>query len=602
MLNQLAKLKRAVLAPDADTEVETRQPSELTALAKQEPQAKSNPFDGVDLLALFLGVGVLYELGVPVFFFMAVAQYFARRARGSAEWLAEAVYGAGYKNNPEAHRLFPGMQPVVLLPAPQEQAEGASKASERVAKSSERVLVTPQPAQPLQAVATASEVLEARPVVQADGSVVWTTETAINALPGLVLLDNLTTPESTTAVPLGVNHLGSQVWADLMVDLLHVGIYGTSGAGKDTLLRVWFSTVATRNRPEDVQWAFLDGKGDWLTPDLADLACMFVPPAGGYGQKGKEAILKAIKAVDKEAERRQGLIFPNGCRTREQYNKLAAEKGWERIPLLIVVASDVMASVAGEVEDLLASLVSKARALGIRVVASMQTPTGKSLEWRMNLSTVLAGALVDGTQDGPALGVREVKDLPFRPSKVPPPPKVKGVFVGKVRGEFQVIRTPIFLADAEASEARFNSVVAGLPKKGSQAVRTPSEGLTADERAWLAEMEARYGSVNHSAAEVEGSGSEVTSTSEAASNELLAHQNVANATSNEVQRRKLEVATEVKTLPVQERRKLAKALQIYRQTGQITPALKQVYGVSGGNAFTRLAEQIRVLDELVPRQ
>lgn len=603
MFNQLAKLKKAVLAPTADIEDNTNQSIEQIAHTKQENQV---PFDGVDLLALLFGIGALYELGVPFFLFLAVAQYFARRVRVSAEWLAEAVYGIGYKNNPEAYRLFPGAQLPVSRGLPEglprssekvansseqgQRSEGLPKVSERVTKSSEQGRVA------------SSELFIARPVIQSSDNVVWTTETAINALPDLVLLDRLTVPKSTTAVPLGVNHLGEQVWADLLFDLLHVGIYGTSGAGKDTLLRVWFSTLATRNRSEDIQWAFLDGKGDWLTPDLANLTCMYFPPAGGYGQRGKEAILKAIKVVDKEAERRQSIIFPNGCRTREQYNKLAIQKGWEPLPLLIVVASDVMDSVAGEVENLLASLVSKSRALGIRVVASMQTPTGKSLEWRMNFSTVLAGALVDGTQDGPALGVREVKDLPFRPSKIPPPPRVKGVFVGKVRGEFMVLRTPIFLPDSEASEERFNQIVAGLPKKSSQVSVKPSKKSTFDERAWLLELEARYGSVKHSGLEVNGSEMEVTSTSLITSNELLPHQKDVNLTSEEVLRRKLDVIADVKRLPLEERRKLAKALQIYRQTAQITSALKQVYGISGGNTFTRLAEQIKVLDELVLRQ
>lgn len=611
MLNALGKLKRAVLAPEEEEEGQeqaalSRQPQQ--ALARQEATNKSSgPFDGIDLIALLLGGGALHEYGIPLFMMLAVAQYIARRVPSTAAWLAEAVFGTGYETNPEAYRLFPGMpQPAGLLPAPE---EGASSPSERAARSTARVLVTPTPVAASQATAQVpdgpKEVLEARPVVQADGSVVWTTETAISALPALVQLDELTQPDSATAVPLGVNHLGAPVWADLMVDLLHVGIYGTSGAGKDTLLRVWFSTVATRNRPEDVQWAFLDGKGDWLTPDLADLACMFVPPAGGYGQKGKEAILKASKAVDKEAERRQGLIFPNGCRTREQYNKMAVQKGWEPIPLLIVVASDVMDSVAGEVEDLLASLVSKARALGIRVVASMQTPTGKSMEWRMNLSSVLAGALVDGTQDAPALGVREVKDLPFRPSKVPPPPKVKGVFVGKVRGEFMVLRTPIFLADSEASEERFNQIVAGLPKKGSQASVKPSEGLTADERAWLSEMEARYGSVNRSAAESGFPAGVVSAEGVSGGKQFPAQLNATFRTSQNIPQGALEAVNLWKSADAETRKLALKTLHLMAAGTGKQAAIELVFGASSGRPYQRasaIVEAARLLQGLSRHQ
>lgn len=587
MLNQLARLKRALLAPD---EPEAERPQEIVVVERKNSGASETPFDGVDLLAALFGAGAMYEAGAWFFMVLAFVQYFARRAPSTAAWLAEAVFGVDYADNPEAPRFFPGIQQSQLaLPEPEDEViERASNPSERVGRSSEReprVRVTPEPV-----------VLEARPEAQADGSVVWTTETAINALPPMVLLDELALPESKTAVPLGVNHLGEPVWADLMVDLLHVGIYGTSGAGKDTLLRVWFSTVATRNRPEDVQWAFIDGKGDWLTPDLADLACMFVPPAGGYGEKGKKAILEAIKAVDKEAERRQGLIFPNGCRTREQYNRLAVQKGWEPLPLLIVVASDVMDSVAGEVEDLLASLVSKARALGIRVVASMQTPTGKGMEWRMNLSSVLAGALVDGTQDGPALGVREVKDLPFRPSKVPPPPRVKGVFVGKVRGEFMVLRTPIFLADAAASEERFNQIVAGLPKKkGSQAIRKASEPFTAEEQAWLAELEARYGGVKRFASGNSGnplSGAELSAGNSENGNQLPTQLNATFQVSARSVNPLVEAAKLWKGATDEEKRKVGNSLHLMRSGVGKQAAIAQVFGHSSGRNYQRASELI----------
>jgi hypothetical protein len=400
-------------------------------LAPDDAPAESNdggatPFDGVDLMALLVGGAALYEIAHPLPIILAGVQYVLRRYPATARWLAEAIFGERYDPAKASHWL-PG------LPA------------------DERPLL-PEP------------VIEEAPKPAVKPK---------KGLPRLVLLEDMTVPSSSTAVPLGRNEKGEEVWADLATDLLHTGIYGTSGAGKDTLLRVWFSLLTERNSPAQLQWAFLDGKGDWLTPDLAELACMFIAPAGGYGQKGKEAIRTAIARIDEEAERRQSLIFPNGCRTREQYNAKAVTAGWEPLPLLVVVVSDVMDSVAGEVEDLLSSLVSKARALGIRVIASMQTPTGKSMEWRMNLSSVLAGALVDGSQDAPALGVREVRNLPYRPSQLEPPPKEKGLFVAKVRGQFHLVRTPIFTSGD--NEGAFNAKVVALSKKTFQAVTKACE-------------------------------------------------------------------------------------------------------------------------------
>lgn len=578
----LAALKQAVLADDAgEQQVVATQPAPSTALAtKGEGPAFQMPIiDGPDLLMILAGGGALYETGTPVLMLLAIAQYFLRRGPSSALWLAKAIFGDDFRPGPSVYRLLPGVARA-LPPAPVEElpAEvGASKAAEKAAS----------PTKPV-------EVLEARPEVRPGGEVVWTTEKAIKALPKVVLVSELKAPKSTTAVPLGVNHLGQPVWADLMADLLHVGIYGTSGAGKDTLLRVWFATLTARTAPEELQFAFIDGKGDWLTPDLANLACMFIQPAGGYGDKGKLAILAAIKAIDAEAERRQELIFPNGCRTREQYNALAAKKGWKPLPLLVVVASDVMDSVAGEVEELLASLVSKARALGIRVIASMPTPTGKSMTWRMNLSSVLAGALVDGTQDAPALGVREVKDLPFRPSQVPPPPKEKGVFVAKVRGEFMVLRTPIFLAGSDVSEEHFNRTVAGLPQKGSQVIVTPSEPDVSED-AYLAEMMARYGgSVKGSAGKTAGN----FQVGKLPGKQFPAQPNADFQALQETADPLVLAANLWKTAPAAERRKTANALHRMAAGAGKVEAITEAFGVSSGRNYqdaSRLIEAAKLL-------
>jgi len=241
------------------------------------------------------------------------------------------------------------------------------------------------------------------------------------------------------AVPLGVDQTGAFRWLDFGSDALHIGLYGTSGCGKDHLLRLWF--VALLNE-RGVRWAILDGKGDWLTPNLARLPQMLLPPAGGYGDEGQQRILSAIAAINEEAKRRFGLLLSAGVRSVEEYNQTAPDP----LPLLIVLATDII-DVVDETERLLVALVSKARALGIRVIVSMQTPTGKRLEWRMNLSTLISGALVDGSQDAPALGVRDPKALVYRPSQLPPPPGERGLFVVRHNNEQFVVRTPALVGD-----------------------------------------------------------------------------------------------------------------------------------------------------------
>jgi len=279
---------------------------------------------------------------------------------------------------------------------------------------------------------------------------------ALQMIPQRVLLSQIlhSRPRSTTALPLGVSDQQQLAWLDLATETLHIGLYAASGAGKDNLLRAWFLTLAFRNSPERVQFAIIDGKGDWLTSDLARLAHMFTPPAGGYGRQGDAAILKAIKRIDAEAERRQNLITRANCITREQY----VERTGRTLPLLVVVATDVMTSVSGEVEALLVNLVSKARSLGIRVIVSMQTPTGKATQWRVNLSTVVVGALQSGEQDRAALGI-DVKEMRYRPSRLPSPQERPGLFVARRGAEQMLVQAPY------VEDALFAQWVPHLPQR-----------------------------------------------------------------------------------------------------------------------------------------
>jgi hypothetical protein len=267
-------------------------------------------------------------------------------------------------------------------------------------------------------------------------------EASVVTLPPPSLFNPADPRPARYAVPLGRDQSGRFRWLDFGRDALHIGLYGTSGCGKDHLLRLWFAALL--NEPA-VRWAILDGKGDWLTPNLARLPQMLFPPAGGYGEEGQQRILDAIGAINEEAKRRFGLLLSAGVRSVEEYNQTAPDP----LPLLVVLATDII-DVVDETERLLIALVSKARALGIRVIVSMQTPTGKRLEWRMNLSTLISGALVDGSQDAPALGVRDPKALLYRPSQLPPPPGERGLFVVRHNNEQFLIRTPALVGDFDA--------------------------------------------------------------------------------------------------------------------------------------------------------
>lgn len=275
-------------------------------------------------------------------------------------------------------------------------------------------------------------------------------ELAIASLPRLVDLEQVIDQlPGALSVPLGTDHTGATRSLDLRKGTLHVGIFGSSGAGKDNLLESWFLSLAKSNSPDRVQFVVLDGKGHWMKPSMNSLAHMWLPPAGGIGDEGQRALETTLKAIQQEAARRGKLVFGANCDTMEMYCQMTGAT----MPYLVVMISDVMGNIVGDVDKLLVDLVSKARALGIRVFVSMQTPTKQNTQWRTNLSTVLAAQMQQASNDAPALGL-SAADMQFPPSRLPDPQSRPGVFSVRSGREQFLIQAPLvrksFLAQSVA--------------------------------------------------------------------------------------------------------------------------------------------------------
>lgn len=301
------------------------------------------------------------------------------------------------------------------------------------------------------------EIIEsARPVVtNGKGDAAERVRKAVDRLPSLVRLDDIVIPAGQPfAVPIGKDHNGRQRFLDFSDDTQNVAVYGTSGSGKDTMMMGWFIALTSRNEPEDVQFVVLDGKGHWITPNLKGLAHMLTDPCGGYGDEGNEIIEEGLTLVDNEAMRRSALIFGNGFRSREQY----VTKTGCKLPLIIILITDGMDAIQGLIEHLLISLASKGRALGFKVVVSMSTPTRRDMRWRINLSTVLCGPLIDRSQNPVALGL-PADAIVYPPSFLPDPKRRHGTFVARLGSDQAVVQAP-FISDEE-----FDKKVETLPRR-----------------------------------------------------------------------------------------------------------------------------------------
>jgi len=423
---------------------------------------------GKTVFLMLFGVALAFSVDpiAGVFAFLALA---AATNRDAVVRAYHALNDAAYRveRQLEQRGLLPTALRTVTTPSINKEEAGVVTVDEQTPATAGAATTTTAPA----SVTTSASAVTTPHINKREASVV--------TLPSPSLFNPADPRPARFAVPLGRDQSGRFRWLDFGSDALHIGLYGTSGCGKDHLLRLWFAALLNETA---VRWAILDGKGDWLTPNLARLPQMLFPPAGGYGDEGQQRILSAIAAINEEAKRRFGLLLSAGVRSVEEYNRTAPDP----LPLLIVLATDII-DVVDETERLLIALVSKARALGIRVIVSMQTPTGKRLEWRMNLSTLISGALVDGSQDAPALGVRDPKALLYRPSQLPPPPGERGLFVVRHNNEQFLVRTPALVGDFDGLiNARNDAAL--LEMLLSSAVTTPYRNkeeagvVTADEQ------------------------------------------------------------------------------------------------------------------------
>ena len=283
-------------------------------------------------------------------------------------------------------------------------------------------------------------------------------------------------PEQPTpmSVLIGYNALEKQwEWADfgLHGDTIHAFIAGQTRAGKDSEIRLWFTQLTLSNTPEELQFIIIDGKGEWITPSLKDSKHMYVAPVGGFnisierGNTGKrqirdlanEAIEDAIVSTIELLKERAELFQKVGATNLAAYEKKTGRK----LPMLMVIATDIGTNLQGNLEHLIKFLVLKGGSLGVRAIISMQTASGEDTSWRGQLALTMSGYQQQASADAPNLGI-SVKAMKYRPSELPSVdiPENRGLFVVR-KGLSQFVIRGVYLPDDAFETYCENS----LPKK-----------------------------------------------------------------------------------------------------------------------------------------
>jgi S-DNA-T family DNA segregation ATPase FtsK/SpoIIIE len=180
-----------------------------------------------------------------------------------------------------------------------------------------------------------------------------------------------TQTEDTLPLFLGKDISGEIVSADLAA-MPHLLVAGATGSGKSVCVNTMILSLVYRLSPAQCRMIFID-------PKIVELKLYNgIPHLLAPVITESERALAAMRYCVSEMERRYACLDKMGSRNIKTYNKLAAEKGVESLPYLVVIIdefADLMAVSGKELEAAIVRLAAMSRAVGIHLVLATQRPS-----------------------------------------------------------------------------------------------------------------------------------------------------------------------------------------------------------------------------------
>jgi S-DNA-T family DNA segregation ATPase FtsK/SpoIIIE len=207
--------------------------------------------------------------------------------------------------------------------------------------------------------------------------------------------------------PIGVAADG-MVEIDLAADGPHALLAGTTGAGKSELLRSMVIGLATRLRPDEINFVLIDYKGG-ATFD----ACVDLPHVVGLVTDLDDRLgSRALRSMDAELRRREGLLRDAGASDLDTFRSMAARSSARpaSLPVLprLVVVIDEFATLAVQQPEFIGALLGiaqRGRSLGVHLVLATQRPGGViSDDIRANTNLRIALRVQDAADSNDVIG------------------------------------------------------------------------------------------------------------------------------------------------------------------------------------------------------
>lgn len=187
--------------------------------------------------------------------------------------------------------------------------------------------------------------------------------------------------KSPLTLALGETSTGEVFTVDLR-KMPHLLVAGATGSGKSVAVNMMIASILYKASPDEVKFVMIDPKKLELAAykKLIGYHLITCENLDEYVVTEPESAVIILKSVVIEMEQRYDLLSGSSVRNIEEYNeKIEAGKiNSEKLPYIVVVIdelADLMMTSAKEVEEPIARLAQKARAIGIHLIVATQRPS-----------------------------------------------------------------------------------------------------------------------------------------------------------------------------------------------------------------------------------
>ena len=235
---------------------------------------------------------------------------------------------------------------------------------------------------------------------------------------------------SKLAVSLGLDVSGKPIISDI-AKMPHVLIAGQTGSGKSVCINAFLSSLLFRASPSEVKLILVDPKRVELThyndiPHL--LTQVIVEP---------EKVVKALRWILAEMDRRYKLFSQAGARNIDSYNEMSGFQALPYIVLFIDELADIMLFSPVEVEDSITRIAQMSRATGIHMVLATQRPSVDVITGliKANIPSRIAFAVASQVDSRVILDTQGAEkllgrgDMLYLPPEQAKPMRIQGAFV-----------------------------------------------------------------------------------------------------------------------------------------------------------------------------